>query len=104
VPLPAPSISTPAAIRNNNSDSSCFGPISLAPQTVPTTVPNPVAVSAPRSHPAAIPADVAAVAYVEGVSGGGEGKKITVQKQGRRKGKAVAGTDVAPRRSSRNSA
>ncbi|KAG2138254.1 hypothetical protein BD769DRAFT_1384774 [Suillus cothurnatus] len=65
VPLPAPSISIPAAIQNNDSDSSCFGPISLAPQTVPTTVPNPVAVSAPRSRPAAIPVDVAAVAYVE---------------------------------------
>jgi hypothetical protein len=104
VPLPAPSISTPAAIRNNDSDGSHFGPILLAPQTAPATVPNPVAMSAPRSCPAAIPADVAAVAYMEGVSGGGEGMKITVQKKGRRKGKAVAGTDVAPRHSSHNGA
>ncbi|KAG2130570.1 hypothetical protein BD769DRAFT_1386962 [Suillus cothurnatus] len=104
VPLPAPSISTPSAIRNNDSDGSHFRPISPAPQTAPTTVPNPVAVSAPRSCPAAIPADVAAVAYMEGVSGGGEGMKIMVQKKGRRKGKAVAGTDVAPHRSSHNGA
>ncbi|KAG1834272.1 hypothetical protein EV424DRAFT_1341548 [Suillus variegatus] len=81
-----------AAIRSNNG--SHPGLILPAPQTAPATAP------APRSRPAAIQV---AVASVEGVSGEGEGTKVTVQKKGRRKGKAVvASTDMAPRRSSRN--
>ncbi|OJA09081.1 hypothetical protein AZE42_11097 [Rhizopogon vesiculosus] len=100
-PIPESSQSIPAAIRNNNDGHS--RPILPAPQTAPTTAPTPVAVSPPRSHPTAIPADVAAAACVEGGEGGDEGMEVTVQKKGRRKGKAVmAGTDVAPRRSSRN--
>ncbi|KAG1802713.1 uncharacterized protein HD556DRAFT_1437780 [Suillus plorans] len=84
--------SIPAAIWSNNG--SHPGPILPAPQTAPATAP------APRSRPAAIQV---AVASVEGVSGEGEGTKVTVQKKGRRKGKAVvASTDVAPCRSSRN--
>jgi hypothetical protein len=82
-----------AAIRSSGSHP---GPTLPAPQTAPATA------SAPQSRPAAIQV---AVASVEGVSGEGEGTKVTVQKKGRRKGKAVvAGTDVAPRRSSRNGA
>jgi hypothetical protein len=91
VPLPAPGVAIAPVMTM--SATHILTPIPESSQSIPAAVRNDDATTpgshpaTPGSRPAAIPADVAA---------------DTVQKKGRRKGKAVtAGTD-APRRSSRS--